>query len=182
MTGSTEHTEADSALVVLFQHKTWATAMLIEACRELSEEQLSATTPGTFGSIHSTLQHLVSSDEGYFNTLTGIRHSEKLGDDLVSLKELAERVRRLGPHWEALARDAAAHGEEVTTRDGWRTPRVIPLNQAIHHADDHRSQVLTIIGGHGLELPGIDIGQDFDVWHYGISTGLMQETEPDVVT
>src|SRR5438105_13139642 len=111
----------DDALVVLVQHKTWATLRLIEHCRGLDDEQLNATVPGTFGSIRATLQHLVAADEGYCARLTGERLSERMPDAPVPLDELAERTRRLGPRWEALACDPEIAGREVITSDGWRT-------------------------------------------------------------
>jgi uncharacterized damage-inducible protein DinB len=169
----------DGALVVLVQHKTWATLRLIEHCRSLDDQELDATSPGgAFGSIRATLQHLVGSDEGYFATLTGERLFKRLPDAPVPLDELAERVRSLGPRWEALARDPDIQRREVTTRDGWRTIGAVLIAQAVHHAGDHRSHVLSIIGTRGLELPGINIGEDLDVWHYAIATGVMQEIVP----
>ena len=67
---------------------------------------------------------------------------------------------------------------EVTTRDGWRTPGAIPMAQAIHHAEGHRGHVLSVLGAHGIKVPGLDISQDLDVWHHGIAVGLMQEVAP----
>ncbi len=46
------------------------------------------------------------------------------------------------------------------------------MSQVIHHADAHRSQILSILGSRGLEVP--DIG----VWDYAEATGLMQELRP----
>jgi hypothetical protein len=37
------------------------------------------------------------------------------------------------------------------------------------------THVLSVIGAGGLDLPGVDIGQDLDVWHYGIATGLLRQ-------
>jgi hypothetical protein len=34
------------------------------------------------------------------------------------------------------------------------------MAQAIHHADDHRSHILSILGARGLEVP------ELDVWAY----------------
>lgn len=166
----------DSALVVAFRHKTWSTVGLIEGCRSLSPAQLGATVAGTFGSIHRTLQHLVGSDESYLFRLTGVRHFPELhdGDDPAPLAELGERTARAGVGWEELAARPELHGREVVTPDGWRTRAVVLLVQALHHADDHRSQVLTIIGARGFALPGVDISDGFDVWHHGIHTGLME--------
>ena len=62
----------------------------------------------------------------------------------------------------------------MITRDGWRTPATIPMAQAIHHAECHRGHVLSVLGANSIEIPGLDIGEDLDVWHFGIAAGLMQ--------
>jgi uncharacterized damage-inducible protein DinB len=161
----------NGALLELYRHKTWATLRLIEYCKGLDGEDLDATMPGTFGSIRDTLRHLVDADEGYFADVTGERLSEPLADGPVAMDELAERVRRLGPRWEVLARDADAQSHEVTSEDGgWRMRRTVPMAQAIHHADDHRTHVLSILGARGLDDPHLS------VWAYARSAGLMQET------
>jgi hypothetical protein len=71
------------------------------------------------------------------------------------------------------------HDPEVVTPDGWRTVGALIMAQAVHHADDHRTHVLSVIGACGLDLPGLDIGEDLDVWHYGIATDLMQQVTPE---
>jgi hypothetical protein len=35
------------------------------------------------------------------------------------------------------------------------------INQFVHHGSDHRAQIGTILGAHGLATP------DLDVWTYG---------------
>jgi uncharacterized damage-inducible protein DinB len=160
-------------LLELYRHKTWATLRLIEYCRGLDDEDLAATTPGTFGTIRDTLRHLVDSDEGYFADVTGERLSEPLPDGPVPLDELAERVSRLGPRWEALAQDADVQSREITSEDGgWRMPAAVPMAQAIHHADDHRTHILSILGARGLSDPRVS------VWAYARSAGLMRESQP----
>jgi uncharacterized damage-inducible protein DinB len=169
----------NGALLELYRHKTWATLRVIEHCQKLSDEHLDASTPGTFGTIRETLRHLVGAEEGYFSILTRKHLSEPLPDGVVKLEdlpagvvpldELAERIRRLGPRWEALAQDTDLAAREVTTQDGWRMPGSVPMAQAIHHADDHRSHVLSILGALGLEVP------DLAVWDHAEATGLMHE-------
>lgn len=158
----------DGALLELYRHKTWATLRLIEYCNGLGGEHLDATTPGTYGTIRETLRHLVDSEEGYYQLLTGERSSEPLADGPVPLDELAERIGRLGARWEAAAGDAGFPSREVKTSDGWRLPGSVPMAQAIHHADDHRSHVLSIIGARGLEIP------ELDLWGYAESHDQMQ--------
>jgi uncharacterized damage-inducible protein DinB len=177
-----------TGLLELFRHKTWATLRLIEYCQELADEHLDATIPGTFGTIRETLRHLVESEEGYFSILTRERfltkeaaaafvRSDILPDGPVTLEELAERIRRLGPRWEILAQDAELPAREVTSTDGWRMPATVPLAQAIHHADDHRSHILSILGARGLPLPDPSGSDEWglDVWGYAEATDQMKE-------
>jgi uncharacterized damage-inducible protein DinB len=164
----------DSARVLLLEHKAWATLKLMEACRALTKEQLATTVPSTYGTIHGTLQHLVA-DEGYWRLLTGEEPEQRLGPDrLVPLDELVGRTRALAPKWTVFAANPMRHGGTAHTSDGWEVARISLIAQAVHHADDHRSHVRTIIGAHGFELPGLDIGGDLDVWHHAIDAGLMR--------
>lgn len=173
----------NGALLEQYRHKTWATLRLIEYCQGLGDEHLDATIPGTFGTIRETLRHLVAAEEGYFSILTRERFHTKeeaeafvlldpLPEGPVPLDELAERIRRLGPRWEVLAQDPDLPTREVTSTDGWRFPGAVAMAQAIHHADDHRSHIMSILGAQGLELPGPN---DLDVWGYAEANDQMQE-------
>jgi uncharacterized damage-inducible protein DinB len=158
-------------LLELYRHKTWATLSLIEYCQKLGDEHLNATIPGTFGTIRETLRHIVAAEEGYFRLVTGERLSEPVPAGPVPLRELADRIRRLGPRWELLAHDTDIADREVITSDGWRMPASVPMAQAIHHADDHRTHVLSILGAHGLEVPQPN---GLDVWGYAEASDLMK--------
>jgi hypothetical protein len=46
------------------------------------------------------------------------------------------------------------------------------MAQAIHHAGDHRTHIMSILGARGLELPGPN---DLDAWGFAEAEGLMQE-------
>jgi uncharacterized damage-inducible protein DinB len=170
-------------LLELFRYKTWATLRLIEYCQDLADEHLDATIPGTYGTIRETLRHLVESDQGYLSILTrepfpskeaaaGFVPPDPLPDGPVPLNELLDRVRRLAPRWEALAQDANLAAHEVTTTDGWLVPGSVPMAQAIHHAGDHRSHIMSILGARGLRLPEPN---DLDVWGYAEAEGQMKE-------
>ena len=43
----------------------------------------------------------------------------------------------------------------------------VVLLQAMHHGNDHRTHVCTILGTHGIEYG------DMDVWAYGAASGAM---------
>jgi hypothetical protein len=46
------------------------------------------------------------------------------------------------------------------------------MGQAIHHAGDHRSHIMSILGARGLPLPGPN---DLDVWGYAEASGQAEE-------
>jgi hypothetical protein len=48
----------------------------------------------------------------------------------------------------------------------------IPMTQAIHHSEEHRTQVQSILGANGIELP------ELAVWGYAKATGLMELIDP----
>lgn len=173
-----------NGLVEMFRYKTWATLRLIEHCQGLEDEHLEATTPGTYGTIRETLHHLVDAEEGYLSILTRERFPSKaaaeafvkspdhLPDGPVPLAELAERIRQMGPQWEAMAQDPNLPGRDVTTTDGWHVPGAVIMAQTIQHAGDHRTHVMSILGARGLELPGPN---DLDAWGYAEELDLMHE-------
>jgi hypothetical protein len=86
----------------------------------------------------------------------------------VPLDELAGRIRQLGPEWEKLAEDSDVQSRLVTTDDGWRLAGAMLMAQAVHHADDHRTHVMSVISAIGLE------GPDLDVWSYAEATGKVE--------
>lgn len=123
-------------------------------------DHLNATIPGTYGTIPHTLRHLVGTEEDYFSVLTGEPPSDPLPDRSngpVSLDDLAERIRRLVPRWEILAGDLELQGRKVTFPDGISWPGAVLMEQAIRHADDHRTHVLSILGARGLDVPRLDL-------------------------
>jgi uncharacterized damage-inducible protein DinB len=158
-----------NALLLLLRHKTWATLRLIEYCQTLSDDQLSLTIPGTYGTILDTLRHFVAADEDYYTVLTGKEPAAWfLADtwDDVTLDDFVVTTRQRGPGWEAVADDADVQGRPAVFPDGIGWPGSVLIAQALHHSDDHRTQICSILGAHDLEVPRLD------VWAYARSAGL----------
>jgi len=155
-----------SVLLELHRHKTWATLEVIELCQRLAPELLDATLPGTYGSIRDTLRHLLRADERYFFTITG---EDTSAPEDAGLGALAESFKHRARRWEAVFQDPMVADKDVTTR--WGTCKALaPMAQSIHHADDHRTQVLSILGAQGVEVP------DLDIWVWGTREGYVHET------
>jgi uncharacterized damage-inducible protein DinB len=156
----------DTALLRALRHNVWANLELLAFCDRLTAEQLAWTAPGTYGSIHATLQHTVGAENGYLFALTGqLPPGGRLTPDLVPLSQLIERERTNGERIESVV-GAGFDPERVITRARGDTATAgIIVAQFVHHGSDHRAHVGTILGAHGIEPPEID------VWAYGSEIG-----------
>lgn len=155
-------------------HHVWATERIIDACSELSEEQLSTPVPGTYGPIIDTLRHLVSSDAWYL-TFFGDAPPRLDEDARPDLAELRRVIGENGRDWAALlAGNPDAEDDTVEDGDGWRfhAPIGFRLAQVLEHGTDHRSQVCSGLTSLGVEPPAIDL------WAYGEATGRTRAEYP----
>ena len=166
-----------SLLEAAFAHHVWATSRVIDACLDLSIEELETSVPGTRGPMLETLRHVVLSDAEELVFLTG-NVAIDIDEEQVSLAEARDIMERNGSGWaEYLAwpldPDAVVH--EVDTTDGYQrwAPVGFRLAQALHHGTDHRSQVCTALTTLGVEPPKID------VYDFGLDTGRILERMPD---
>ena len=157
-----------SLLADAFAHHVWATLRLIDACLELTQDQLATVVPGTFGSILDTQRHLVGSDASYLSVMGG-GESPLIDEETMSLRELRESMQGHRAAWAGLlAQDPDPTAIVVRHRDDGsesQAPLGIRLAQALHHGSDHRSQICTVLTTLGIEPPAID------VWDFGEQEG-----------
>jgi len=147
-------------------HHIWATERLIDACVDLTPEQLATPAPGTYGSILETFRHLVSADCWY---LTFFRDEPKRLEENTEagLAELRAAITDNGAEWmELLGSGIDGEADTAETGDGWifHAPTGFRLAQVVQHGTDHRSQICTAMTSFGVEPPAID------VWAYGEAT------------
>ncbi|HEY0830129.1 MAG TPA: DinB family protein [Candidatus Dormibacteraeota bacterium] len=159
----------ESLLVEAFRYNRWANLHVLDVCAKLGGDQLQLTTPGTSGTLAATLLHLLSAEQRYLRRLVG--HEPKLNEKdafpgVAALRAIAERS---GDQLIEVA-GRMTGGKLVETQYGDRTFKIdlgVVLIQAMHHGNDHRTHVCTILGAHGIEY------SDMDVWAYGEATGAM---------
>jgi uncharacterized damage-inducible protein DinB len=161
-----------------FGHHVWATTRLIDACFELSPEQLETALPGTYGSILETMRHLVGSDAWYLFDITGDRH-RRIEAESMDLTALRAEMEADGASWSRFLAEDPAPGavlKEVDESDGFEREATIGIRlaQALHHGTDHRSQICTALTSLGIEPPGID------AWNFGLTDGSVAETYPTI--
>lgn len=153
-----------------FRHNSWATAELLAYCRNLDAATLHKTLPGTYGSISTTLTHMLNSEGSYLARLAGAwpGYPWPTGD-APSLDVLAGRAAELASVWE---RFLAEDMDLERTREGrgddgkvFEYTAGVFLTQALHHANEHRAHVCTILGALGHEPPEVS------AWAYAFATG-----------
>jgi uncharacterized damage-inducible protein DinB len=157
-----------SVALELYRHKTWATLRLIELLRELPQDLLDETTPGTFGSIRETLRHIANNDAGYYALVTQQPDPEPLPDE-PSLDQVATLIQRVAPRWEKLLEDPKLPDRLLGDATG-TAPAVVPMAQVVHHSDVHRAHILSVLGARGIEVP------ELDLWEYGAAAGYVRGT------
>lgn len=168
------------------RHNVWASRTLLEACRALTPEQLTASAPAAFGSILETFNHVVTSDGSFLWSLGGPltpwveaahRELEKypepwINEDarvpVVGLDELALRIDETERLWDAFFAEKEFDGERVSVLDlgTYECPAWIVMTQVFHHGSVHREQISAMLTGLGIEPP------DIQPWGFADATGL----------
>lgn len=146
--------------VDLYRHNLWANVRLLDACAGLSDEQLEASAPGTYGTVSKTLLHLVAAERRYVNMLRG-EQPDKTIHESVGFPGIAALRKSAQTSGEALISIAGRESSSRILTGEWRgepfeIPISIPLIQAINHATEHRAHVVSILSQNGVEIPDID--------------------------
>ncbi len=160
------------ALHDLFRHNAWANARIVAFCRNLDESVLAATVPGTYGSIIATLRHTLDAEASYTYRVTGAWPERPWpAGEAVGLDVLAERATILasaqeeylagGVDTERMGEASGDDGAVFDVRAG------IFLTQLLHHGNEHRAHVASILGALGHEPP------ELSAWAYALDTGRM---------
>jgi uncharacterized damage-inducible protein DinB len=147
-------------LADLFRHNLWANLKLIDLCAALPEETLATAVPGTYGDIRATLKHLVGAEERHLPALIGgpERRNPTLEETDPDLATLREHARQSGEGFIAYAESVVGDPILQATWRGqtYETPASLFLVQAINHATEHRSQVMTALTQAGITPPDLD--------------------------
>jgi uncharacterized damage-inducible protein DinB len=145
----------------MFRYNAWATEQLLEFCSTLPPEKLEATAPGTYGSIIDTLRHLSGAEERYLTVLEEQpRRPEVMEPAKLDLKALTAESASRATRWSRLlaAKPDPSRLMKRKRPDGGEDtiPVRTLLVQAVHHGNDHRTHICTVLGANGIDAPEID--------------------------
>ena len=156
-------------LTEAFLYNKWANLQILDVCAKLSDEHLQLTAPGTYGTIADTLLHLFSAEQRYLRRLAGSKPEFSEHDPMPSVAVLREHAEQSGDRLVEAATKITPDDTIDEERDGQllRLHLGVVLVQAMHHGNDHRTHICTVLGHHGIEYGGID------VWAYGVATSAI---------
>jgi uncharacterized damage-inducible protein DinB len=142
-------------LLELMRYNNWANAALIHICQELGPEQLAASAPGAYGTIHDTLAHMAKGQADYVARIKRERFNweEKLSLEAVAAM-MAESGQALLELMQSVAPASIVREEEGTLWIQYQA-RVLFM-QAIIHGVEHRTNITTILTGLGHKIPELD--------------------------
>ena len=158
----------DATLLRAVQHNNWANQQLLDFCADLTEEQRTWTSPGTYGSIHDCLQHILGAESGYLFSLTGgeLPPGGRLPESLVPIDQLRALAQSNAERIERVLAAEKDPDRKITRPSGAIVPATVIVAQFIHHGSDHRAHIGSILGAHGVEGPNLD------VWAFGRAIGV----------
>jgi uncharacterized damage-inducible protein DinB len=154
-------TDSTDVVRAMLAHHLWATAGLIEHLSGLPRARLDEAIPGTYGSILATLTHLVDADRRYLLRLEDPSpppYEDRTG---IELDTLREDVRARGAEWDRMLDrlDRGVLRAAIRGKDDYPDTdeaEGLLLVQAVHHGNDHRTQICSTLGALGLDVPELD--------------------------
>jgi len=155
------------------RYNRWANLILIDACRQLTAEQLDTRAMHSSRSVRELLSHLVGSELTFVLRTKGRQH------------EGESRHVDTWPGFEVLRKVAASSGDDLIAIAArldedelvalpyqgktYEYPKSFFLLHAIEHGVEHRTEIKVALGLIGVETP------DLDGWFYAPAAGYGRE-------
>ncbi len=146
------------------EHMAWANTQMFTVLAALPVDALAYTSPGSEWSVGAIAHHLTTAAENYAQRLHGEPRAEKreLPTTAADLQVLAAALVDADAKLRA---GAQLPGDEILTWisfDGEEisVPRWVLVNQAVHHATEHRAQIAGALAANGnssLDLDALDV-------------------------
>jgi uncharacterized damage-inducible protein DinB len=163
----------DELWIEAFRYNRWANLHLLDVCAKLSEDQLHLTAPGTYGTVAATFLHLLAAEQRYLRRLVGTKPEISEREAPPTMAVLREHAARSGDQLIEAARRITPE-DSIEEERGGRLTKLqlgVVIVQALHHGNDHRTHICTILGHNQIAYG------DMDVWAYGEATGAIVPVE-----
>jgi uncharacterized damage-inducible protein DinB len=147
-------------LLTLYEYNNWANGQILSAATQVSQEQFTAPSTHSLGSLHSILLHALDTEYGW-----RVRCQHDQGSPILSEADFPN-VHTLGQRWKeeqaAMRAYLASLGDDdltnlvrYTTDNGEKRERVLwhCLFHVVNHGTQHRSEAAALLTEYG-QSPG----------------------------
>jgi uncharacterized damage-inducible protein DinB len=163
----------DAGIVEMLAYNAWANDTLLDACTELTDEQLDASLAFASGSVRELLIHLVGAQQTYVLRTKGRQHEGELHraspwPGFSKLRAIADETNR---QLISIAKRLDLNAQVALPYQGmdYRYPIRFFLVHAAEHGVEHRTELKLTLASVGIATP------DLDAWEYGEFAGYGEE-------
>lgn len=155
--------QLEPTMIEFFQYNHWANQELMGICINLSDEIITSSIPGTYGSIRDTFAHILKAEISFLKRIHGAYPEPdfKWEGNLSMSQMMAYETELNEALLDTLQRTPATqnvHEEGI----GWTfdyQARLIFMS-VVYHGIAHRTDITTALNNKGISLP------ELDVWGY----------------
>jgi uncharacterized damage-inducible protein DinB len=150
---------SESTFMEFILYNNWANQQVLQACQNLSEDQLATMIPGAYGTIRDTLQHIIQGEAFYVGLLTGNRPQPpfqwEARPGLAEMRDYATQVgNALVDAINHIRPTDLVHEEEQGNKFHYQALAV--FIQIINHGVEHRTNITTILNQGQSSPPAVD--------------------------
>jgi len=160
----------------LYQYNAWANARILDTAAQLSPEQFRAEASASFGSVHGTLDHIMSAQWLWLARWQGSSPSAMLDPqafpDLDALRARWDQIERETQDFVAACSEtdlARIIGYRNFQNERWAYPLWQQMVHQVNHATQHRSEVALLLSQWGYSPGWLDLLYFVDVQQQGLT-------------
>jgi uncharacterized damage-inducible protein DinB len=155
--------QLEPTMIEFFHYNHWANQELMGICISLSAEIITASLPGSYGSIHDTFAHLLKAEISFLQRIDWVYPEPDFKwEDNPSLSQMMAYEASLNEVLLDTLQRVPATQNVHEEGDGWTfdyQARLIFMS-VVYHGIAHRTDITTVLNNKDVSLP------ELDVWGY----------------
>jgi len=155
--------QPEPTLMEFFHYNHWANQELMGICTSLSDEIITDSNPGSYGSIRDTFAHMLKAEISFLKRIHGVYPEPGFNwEDNPGLSQMMVFEAALNKALLDMLQRVPATDNVHEEGDGWTfdyQARLIFMS-VVYHGIAHRTDITTVLNNKGISLP------ELDVWGY----------------
>jgi uncharacterized damage-inducible protein DinB len=155
--------QLEPTMIEFFQYNHWANQELMSICINLSDETITASNPGSYGSIRDTFTHIPKAEISFLKRIHGAYPEPDFKwEGNPSLSKMMAYETALNEALLSTLQRVPAPQNVHEEGDGWTFDyqACLIFMSVVYHGIAHRTDITTVLNTKGVSLP------ELDVWAY----------------